>query len=859
MTKNFSVIDNILITVKDNPTALAIESPARKYTYKEYYTAAAIISFKLQSEGVGSNDKIAVLITGREYIPIALLAILMSGATYVPIDPNLPQNRLKTIINEITPKVVLTDCDYEQISLLSNDCIICKMNDSCLHNEVSESFVIKRPAMESIAYIFYTSGSTGTPKGVELSYSNLQFFMDSAQRKYGLSASDTHLGIAKYTFSISLFDLLLPFYCSGSLIICSHEDIMDPKKLAQHIAEASCFHVGPSLLGLILRHAEDEELVFSNIRHISSGGDMIAPVLLEQCKAVFPEAEIWVIYGCTEVACMAFTWQVERESSVKKTYIGHPFEGVKVKLINERQEDVVDGEYGEILIAGNGTAKGYINRQRLNEEKFLYIDGYRYYKTGDIAVKEASGQFRLLGRKDFQIQINGVRIEEGEIEHWLRKIKGIQSAIVVGAKDKRKNLKLVAFVQLSLESVFNASVIKQILVAELPSHMIPAYIVPLENMLVNSNGKVDRKSLISLAEEKILPVTRSYAGDNKTADTLERLWDELGISVNQPETSNFFESGGDSLNAAELAYKISSIYNIHCNITTVYDFPVFSQQLDFIFERISGHHSESSESTYILPLDDGSITQGHPIFILPGMGGHSVQFHNIGLYLSGRWKAYGLNYPEFNGENFKTFESVAKRLLEIVKERQPVGPYYLCGHSLGGVISFEMARLLKQQEEEVFVILFDARIWKLARSKSIFTWIKFYYTEESLSFLVKSAFLKMGKSLHDRWGNNSAKKSNIEPFKSKVNWANTNARNQARLYDLSPCNVPAVLIKCDNEPYDQLRHWLEDYGWNRYADLKGIIYSRGSHYGMLDKENRQELAKNLERSIASLKPDSLCL
>lgn len=636
-------------------------------------------------------------------------------------------------------------------------------------------------------------------------------------------------------------------------------DLMNPVMLSQWLKLVSCFHIGPSLLGLLAQHCAHEEKLLDNIRHISCGGDMVPAVLLEQCKTIFPNAEIWVIYGCTELACMALSWQVDRDTVVDTTYVGSPFDGVDIMLVDEELQPVEAGSVAEILISSAGVAQKYLNRDDLNREKFIDIKGHRYYRTGDMAVKESNGLYRLLGRKDFQIQINGVRIEEGEVEHWLKAIERIQTAIVVGAKGLRDDVRLVAFVVMKYGCEFNAEMIKQKLAEDLPDYMLPSRIILLETIPLNINGKVDRKAMIELAEENFMSRAVNLSDDSEVKNELIELWLQAGLTIID-QNCHFFESGGDSMTAADLAYRIHKAYSIHCDITDIYDHPRLLQLMIFIEDSQSEVKQKADKSSLVTALDDGTIKTGWPIFIVPGMGGYTTQFHHIGHSLQGDWKAYGLNYPEFFGETHNTFESVAKRMLEDIVAVQPEGPYFFCGHSLGGVLSFEMAKLLKQRDQKSHVVLLDARIWSLApKKRNLFIWLRFYLTEESPIKFSKDVFKKLKSILQDFMQPDIVASSKEELFINVIDRAYANARKQAKLYQIKSADIPAVLIKCNANPCDQLRNWIEDYGWSRYVDLKSVLYSTGSHYGMLEKTNRQELAEKIEASINAMVPEGFML
>ncbi|MEO9946939.1 MAG: AMP-binding protein [Paraglaciecola sp.] len=846
------VIERITTLASKYAEEIAIDASSKKLTYREYFHNAVSLCNLLKTFKVATNDRVIVFLDPSEHIPISLLAILMSGATYVPLDVTWPQERISAILDDVCPKAILTQNNYKhQFQHLTNVNIV----DLDFAGEFAIETVTKpihtKADLADVALIFYTSGSTGMPKGVKLTYGNLQSYIESSQETYKFNNSDTHLSIAKNSFSISIFDLLVPFYCGGSLKIKPRQLLLNPDSLSELVKDSTCFHMGPALLESLIYHAESIGLSYPNIRHISSGGDMIPSSLLERSKTVFPNSEIWVIYGCTEIACMGATWQVDRNSVTNVTYVGKSFKHSNILLLDETLTPVSTGELGEVYFTGDGVTPGYLNRKELNQTKFIHIDNSRYYATGDFGVIDETGNLQLKGRKDFQIKVNGIRIETEEIEHHLNNITCIEKSIVIGAKDIKEDVKIVAFVkkQEGTEN-FNENTVKQELAVSLPDYMVPNKIYPIDKFPLNTNGKLDRNELISIAEKSLTDNQSSISDKDEVAKKLEKLWFSTGLSGTIHYDSNFFDMGGDSLSAVQLVYSLNSNFGIDCDFEFIYTNPNFNSQLNTIK---SGHvEAVRPPDTLVEPLDDKQNSSAKSVFITPGLYGHVVTFHNFGKRLSDKWKAYGLLCPNYEGETESSIEEIANRLANDIIKTQPEGPYYLSGHSSGAIVSLEIARKLQTLGKKAYVVMIEARLFDKAPRKPLRKVFMIYLKNKSRLYLERLLINKSSNNLTNQQDpNNRADQKRLLSL-PKLKGAFTFSKAQVERYKITPCDIDTILIKGkQNIWWDALREWPDDYGLSEYVNLIGTLYSKGEHVSIvMERENHDELAQVLEESLS---------
>lgn len=543
------------------PTATAVRFENERLGYGELNARANQLARHLHLRGIGRDDRVVVSVEPSLDIAVALLAILKAGAVYVPLDPSYPAARIRAILKDTKPALVLT-----QSSLLRT---LPFGVDATLELDTAASWLRELPPdnpgfpvdAQQTAYVFYTSGTTGVPKGVMASHANLASYIELARSRYGFNSSDMGPAIARFSFSISIFELLSPLAAGGTLLVLERAHIFDFARLAETLREVTFFHAGPSLLRNLLsyikRHYADVN-AFSRVRHASSGGDMVPVDILEALRDSFPNAEVFVIYGCSEISCMGCTYPVPRDVPLLKTYVGKPFPGVSLKVVDDELRPVPVGTVGEVLFAGPGVVKGYLKRPELNAEKFIELEGARYYRTGDRGRFSDEGWLELLGRSDFQVQLRGMRVELGEVEHHLRRAPGVTNGVVVAKELADGEKSLVAYVVMDEGNggQERGAAIRSYLAQQLPDYMVPTSYVELSALPLNYNMKIDRKALPEPPQASRVCAERLREPETPTEQRLAELWkralglDRVGLD------DNFFDLGGHSMLALKLLVEI---------------------------------------------------------------------------------------------------------------------------------------------------------------------------------------------------------------------------------------------------------------------------------------------------------------
>jgi len=699
--------------------ALAVCCGDRQLSYGELDLRAARLAHYLAAAGVRAESAVAVCLTPSVDVLVALLAILKAGGMYVPLDPSHPRALLAQILEESRPALVLT-CRAAQGALPPDVHCFCFEDDWSVVEQLPALSPVASVRPDQACYVLYTSGTTGRPKGVVASQQNLAHYLGVARDRYGFRSSDRFCSLARYTFSISFFELLSPLTCGGSLVLLTRDEVLDPARLAAQLQQATVIHAGPSLLASLSRHLRKVAGVkgFERVRHVSTGGDLVPPALLEELKSVFAKAELFVIYGCTEISCMGCTAPVSRAHESTRTLVGAPFEGMALRVLDAHGGLVPFGVVGEVYFAGKGLARRYLSRPELTSEKFVAIDGQRFYRTGDLGRLWPDGQLELLGRSDFQVQLRGIRVELGGIEHTLRELGLAEQCAVVAAHQEENDVRLVAF--LVGPSAHDATAMRALLAQRLPDYMLPQAFVVLEALPLTHNGKLDRRALQQLAAA---PAPRSAHAESASATLLgatERVVAEAFAKVLKlsglGRDADFFLLGGHSLLAVLVAEELADRLGRRV-----------SPALLFEHTRVSAlaRALESADDAPAAPILLGKDGKKPALFMLLGV----QLYRELALELEDKLAVYGvyaaselalLDLPT----RAPSVAELARDYVSLIRAQQPHGPYRLGGMSFGGVVAYEVAQQLEQQGQEVeLLLLLDALLpqTRLERARRLLT------------------------------------------------------------------------------------------------------------------------------------------
>ncbi|MET0284464.1 MAG: non-ribosomal peptide synthetase, partial [Polyangiales bacterium] len=471
---------------------------------------------------------------------VAMLACLKAGVLYVPVDPSYPPALVEALVEDVKPQLALTHEAVRSLPDALPRLLLDRDFDRCVR-DADRPLELPPVHLDQGAYVLYTSGTTGRAKGVLASQRNLAHYLKVARERFGFAASDVFCSLARYTFSISFLELLSPLMVGGRLMLLDRDDVLDPVRLSAQLEQVTVLHAGPSLLASLFRHLGNSR-AFPNVRHASSGGDLVAPDLLETMKGVFPRAELFVIYGCTEIACMGTAYAVRGQTRGHR--VGTPFADTTVRVLDAHGRRVPFGVVGEIYVASKGVARRYLNQPELTTQRFVCVSGQRLYRTGDLGRLHEDGNLEMLGRSDFQVQVRGMRIELAGIESVVRERNLARQCALIASARGEHDVRLVAFV------VEPRGDVRRALAEQLPDYMVPQVVLELDALPLTANGKLDRKRLGELA--LAAPRATGASAESRLEIAIAEAYAQVLGLADVGANDDFFALGGHSLSAVLL-------------------------------------------------------------------------------------------------------------------------------------------------------------------------------------------------------------------------------------------------------------------------------------------------------------------
>lgn len=571
-----SVAESFIRQAERTPDAAALMVADRIVTYRELHERSDRLAESLQSLGAKPDTLVGIAMQRSEELIVGLLAILKSGAAYVPLDPQYPLERLSWIVEDSGMPVLLTTSQTrERIAPACGASKMIIVDDPSLPD--SDAWKLRASSTGSdLAYVIYTSGSTGKPKGVMVENRNVVNFFAAMDQAIGCEPG-VWLAVTSISFDISVLEVLWTL-TRGFKVVLHGDEGMDT--IANEIVRCHVTHLQmtPSLAHMLTLDPRSLTALGS-LKQILLGGEAVPASLVRTLRRVF-QREIYDMYGPTETTIWSTCGRIDEIGSTIS--IGKPILQTQVFILDSQQNPVAPGDIGELFIAGEGVARGYWNRPDLTAERFLAIPSLcssRLYRTGDLARYRPDGDIEFLGRADYQIKLRGHRIEPGEIEAVLEECTGIRRAVVVMREEREGDKRLVAYVAGQTQSAEGLDDLRRILAAKLPDFMVPSNLVFLPELPLTDNGKVDRKALLNLPPP-CPHVTGSESAENQPSTQLEQIvadtWkDALGLStVGLHE--NFFDLGAHSLTVAEVHAKLQERLRQEFDLIDLFQFSTVS-------------------------------------------------------------------------------------------------------------------------------------------------------------------------------------------------------------------------------------------------------------------------------------------
>lgn len=584
-----TVVDLFTEQAQRTPELTAVIFEHQKLTYSELHHQSNLLAHYLVEQGCGRESRVPVFIDRSPEMIVAILAVLKSGAAYVPIDTTYPEARVSYILSDVDAEWMITQQKYRDVLspfIRTRKIFVDEPNVSSAIN------LLPAGVMPSdLAYIIYTSGSTGQPKGVMIEHAGLVNFILGQISLLELKSGMGMLQFASLSFDASCYEIFSALLSGGFLMIPSVEEMLSVEVLAALINKhhLSTTLLPPAFQPLLLK--ED----ISSFATIISGGDAIDV----QAGLEIQSRNIRLVnaYGPTEITvCGCFSKQPILENG--KTTIGKPVPNMHIYILDGNMHLLPVGVPGELYIGGPGVARGYLNKPALTTERFVNNPynsngAARLYRTGDLGRWLPDGNIEYLGRADDQVKIRGYRIEPGEIEQALRQLPGIELAAVVVKEKTDKEKQLQAYLKCLPDIDFLS--VRQQLLKQLPEYMIPGAFIRLEEMPLTASGKIDKQKMMTLAGIEMNKGTAFIAPRTETEITLVNIFGELLGVANISVGDSFFDLGGNSMLLIKSNHRIMQEFGIKLSIRDMYKRMTIAELADIIDAIRWMRHGETSD------------------------------------------------------------------------------------------------------------------------------------------------------------------------------------------------------------------------------------------------------------------------
>jgi amino acid adenylation domain-containing protein len=718
---NIALIANS-IGAEEQPAAAKGQLRSRRYTltYKELNSQAHRLALKLRFKGVKPETIVGIIVDPSVEMMVGLLAILKAGGAYLPIDPDLPPDRIDFMLKDSGTAIIVTNRD----DLIRQLHRTVETQNFVLNGEPAQTSTLPTfYSPENLAYIIYTSGTTGKPKGVMVEHGNVVAYLHAFFCEFAITENHTAIQIASYAFDVFIEEVFPVLLRGGKIFIPHAVEIMDIELLSrliyeQHVDILDC-------TPLLLNEFNNPNIIIKFLKYIRiiiSGGDVLKWSYIDKLMEV---GQVYNTYGPTESTVCATYYKLnggKDEWEHRSLPIGKPVSNYKVYISDKKGRPVPIGFNGELCVAGPGITRGYLNRPELTAEKFTAVGegSGRLYKTGDLARWLPDGSIEFSGRVDNQVKLRGFRIELGEIENCLRSHKKIEEAILMIRDDSKGDKFLCAYIVprkvgfvkwsgnhpplsgiVPAPPTIEAQSLREFLSAGLPYYMVPSHFVFIDEIPLNRNGKIDRKKLLEpkfdTSAEFIpprTPVEKMMA--NIYSELLRIDVEKIGIN------DNFFELGGNSLNLIKLTTKIREVFGSNIPLTQILRDATVKQTANLIL----GSKLKSGEDDIMFLLNR---INPENVFCFPPAVAHGLVYMGFAGLLQD-YSVYAFNFIN----NKKLIELYVDNIIRV----QPNGPYVLFAYSAGGKFALKTANLLEKKGYKVSAVILMECYIEIEKAKS---------------------------------------------------------------------------------------------------------------------------------------------
>jgi amino acid adenylation domain-containing protein len=871
------------------PHAIAAMFEGRQLTYDQLNRQADGLAHRLQAMGAGPDVSVGILVNRSLEMVIAVLGVLKAGSACLPLDRMHPKPRLQYMVENARAAILLTQSSQVDRLPTCNIPVCCLDDPEGGISECSSTNPGVRGACpENLAYVLYTSGSTGRPKGVAMSHGSLVNLVTWEGRRASSRPAARTLQFASLGFDVSFQEIFTTWSSGGMLVVASDELRHDLASLWRmiHREQIERLFLPVVVLQQLAEQAERQALWPRALREVITAGEplRITPPIRRLFRKL-KDCQLVNQYGPTEahvVTSFSLTGQADTWSDLPP--IGRPIDNVHIYILDGNQRPVPIGVAGELHIGGKCLARGYINAPELTSERFVPSafakdSGARLYKTGDLARYRADGNIEFIGRADNQVKIRGFRIELGEVESVLSQHPSIAQCAVTTVESKGDQ-RLVAYVVGHDSNSDKGSEWRRHLSQFLPEYMVPSLFVPMTNLPVNANGKIDRQALVEAAPLlKSIPVGCEISTGqprNGVEARLVEIWQDLLNVRGIGRQDNFFEVGGHSLLAVRLIAQIEKEFQKVIPLAQLFQAPT----IECLAATLRGTEApKRKEFSVIVPFNEHG--EGLPLYFVHSVGGEVASFRHLARLLGPEQPFYGIQAPPDmqSAEFASSIESMARYYVEAIMAFQADAPCLLGGWSAGSTIALEMAQQMTAlgRPVELLIALDGAPYntnsgtslcnpmyyWKLLRNFP--DWVAndlmLDFSFRVAARRVRNKVLAFSESVAGALRGRGECLQQVNGFMDLSNYSPShvafmNALNRAlRAYIPKPYPGRVLLYKSRTQP---LYHLLEaERAWPKIARHVEVVVVRGTHITVVREPYIRIVAEDFQKRLSTLQAQNV--
>lgn len=694
------------------PEHLALRDQSEQLSYAQLQARSNQLARYLRAQGVGREDRVALYLDRSAQMVLAMLAVLKSGAAFIPLDVHQPAQRSLAILQQAQPVFVLSGSAGSAPALPGIGSL--DLRDEATWQQASATPVDVEIQAQDAAYVLFTSGSTGTPKGVIVEHRQLASYVASVSRRLALAPVERSAVVTSLAADLG-YTLLFPALLSGGeLHLLDKETAMDAQAWAAWQAQYPIDHlkIVPSLLDAWLIHAQSAAVLPR--KQLILGGESCSRRLLQSIRGLAPTLAVFNHYGPTETTVGVVMHKAEPAMDYRRLPLSDRLDGMRLYLLDEQQALAAPGQSAELYIAGPQLARGYLDAQQ-SAGRFIelaQLPGERLYRTGDLARYRHDGSLEISGRADRQVKIRGFRVELDEIQAQLTGLPGVAQAAVECIPRGELGQQLFAFMTLAPGHSTTVARLHGQAQDCLPDYMLPTLRI-VEALPLMSNGKLDRKTLQQWAD-KVLDTVGSALPRTPLEALLADVWAQVLGLERVGIDDDFFELGGHSLAAVTLASRLQTALSAPVTVNAVFNAPSVSAFAALVQAEL--------KLSPLVRLSAPNAVEAANLFCFHPSTGHVQDYRTLLAPLSG-WHLWGLQAAYLSDDSTALggdIESLGALYVEHLRQQQPQGPYHLLGFSLGGLLAIAAAARLESLGEEVtFLGIIDSQYQHQALENSV--------------------------------------------------------------------------------------------------------------------------------------------